>query len=253
MGTGVELQAASDAGTDRFYANMALLCVAVAFVGFAPTYFVPMAKGTFQTHPIVHIHGWVFFAWTLFFAYQARLAAVGNLARHRRVGLIGVALASVMTLLGFLIAIDRMHFAASLGAEEAAKAFALVPISSIVFFAALIIWAIMRASQPDWHKRLMLVATISILDAAIARWFLVLLAPPGPAGPPPVGVDVGPALVTCLLIAACIVRDLRKERRAHPAYLWSGSILLAIKLGQVPLSATAAWRSIAGGIMALTG
>ena len=40
-----------------FYVYMALACVAVAFLGFAPTYWVPMAKGTFRANPIVHIHG----------------------------------------------------------------------------------------------------------------------------------------------------------------------------------------------------
>ena len=51
-----------------FYFYMALSCIAVAFLGFAPTYFVPMAAGKLPPMPVVHFHGLLFFAWTLYFA-----------------------------------------------------------------------------------------------------------------------------------------------------------------------------------------
>ncbi len=99
----------------------------------------------------------------------------------------------------------------------------------------------------------MLVASISILDAAVARWFLVLLAPPGAVGPPPVRVDVAPALVTCVLLVSAIIRDWRVRGRPHPAYLIGLVALLTIKLAQMPLSTTAVWHSVAGGVLALAG
>ena len=57
----------------------------------------------------------------------------------------------------------------------------------------------------------MLLAAVSILDAAIARWFLTFLAPPGPPGPPPVPVTIPPAFVAYLLLVVAIVRDWRSE------------------------------------------
>src|SRR5207245_825706 len=41
----------------NFYFHMALACVAVAFLGFAPTYWVPLAHRTFSASPVVHFHG----------------------------------------------------------------------------------------------------------------------------------------------------------------------------------------------------
>ncbi len=38
------------------------------------------------------------------------------------------------------------------------------------FFAVLVIFAIVEVREPETHKRLMLVATISILGTAVARW-----------------------------------------------------------------------------------
>jgi len=234
--------------------QMAVACVAVAFLGFAPTYWLPVAQGSFRANPIVHVHGLVFSAWTLFFAYQTWLGATGRLLRHRSVGLIGVSLATAMTMLGVLVAINQMKTAAALGLPDPGKTFALVPLSSIALFAVLVAVAIAKARQREWHKRLMLVATISILDAAVARWFLVFLAPPGAAAaPPPVMADVPPALLTCLLVVVAIVRDWRALGRPHPAYLLSGGALLALKIVQVPLSATETWRWLAGGVLALMG
>jgi len=60
-----------------FYFHMALACMAVAFLGFAPTYWLPLASGSFPPMPVVHFHGMLFFTWTLYFAFQTWLAASG--------------------------------------------------------------------------------------------------------------------------------------------------------------------------------
>src|SRR5258705_206912 len=89
--------------TQYFYFYMALSCTAVAFLGFAPTYFMPLAKGSFSATPVIHVHGIIFFAWSLFFVFQTWLAASGRLTRHRSVGMIGISLATAMTIFGFLV------------------------------------------------------------------------------------------------------------------------------------------------------
>jgi hypothetical protein len=255
MATTVEVRAGVLAPTraEFFYVYMASTCMAVAFLGFAPTYWVPMAEGTFKANPIVHVHGLVFSAWTIFFVYQTWLAASGRLVRHRAVGMIGVSFATAMTIFGTLAAINQMKSAVALGLADAGKTFALVPLGSILFFAVVVAFAIGNVRRPEWHKRLMLVATISLLDAAVARWFLVFVVPPGPPGPPPVMADVPPALLVCTLLIIGIVYDWRLRGRPHPAYLMGGGALLALKLLQLPLSTTALWHEIADGVLALAG
>src|SRR5664280_297652 len=177
-----------------FYFYMALSCAAVAFLGFAPTYWLPMASGTFKANPIVHIHGMVLFSWVLFFSFQTWLAASGRKARELAFG---------------------------------------------------------SFRRPLAHNRLMLLASISLLDAAVARWFLTFLAPPGPPGPPPVIVTIGPALVAYLLLVVAIVVDWRSRGRPHPVYIYGGAAVLAVKLVNWPISTTAAWHALAGGILTL--
>src|SRR5438046_9598564 len=114
---------------------MALACTAVAFVGFAPTYWLPLAKRSFSASPVVQFHGLLFFAWSLYFAFQTWLAASGRIARHRTIGMIGVSLATAMTIFGFLAAVNIMKRSAALGLADAGGAFATVLLRGILSFA----------------------------------------------------------------------------------------------------------------------
>jgi hypothetical protein len=213
-----------------FYFHMALACMAVAFLGFAATYWLPLASGSFASTPVVHFHGLLFFTWTLYFAFQTWLAASGRIARHRAMGMIGVSLATAMTILGFLVAVHSMKHSAELGQPDAGIAFAIVPLSGILFFAVVFALAVASTRRPETHKR---------------------LAPPGPPGPPPVPVTIAPALVACLLLVVAIVADWRTRGRPHPVYIYGGAALVAVKLLNWPISMTPAWHSLAGGILAL--
>jgi len=237
--------------TGYFYFYMALACTAVAFLGFAPTYWLPLAKRSFSASPVVHFHGLLFFAWSLYFAFQGWLAASGKVAWHRTIGMIGVSLATAMTIFGFLVAVNAMKRSAAAGLTDDGIAFAIVPLSGILFFAVVFTLAIAAIRKPETHKRLMLLAGISLLDAAVARWFLTFLAPPGPLGPPPVPVTIPPALVAYLLLVAAMVFDWRTRGRPHPVYVYGGIALIAVKLLNWPISVTPFWHSFAGGILAM--
>ena len=156
-----------------------------------------------------------------------------------------------MTIFGFLVGVSAMKRSAAIGQTDEGIAFAIVPFSGILFFAVVFACAIVAMRQPETHKRLMLLAGISILDAAVARWFLTFLAPPGPAGPPPVIVTIPPAFIAYLLLVAAMVFDWRTRGRPHRVYVIGGIALIAVKLLNLPISTTHAWHSIAGGILAM--
>jgi hypothetical protein len=165
--------------------------------------------------------------------------------------MVGVSLATAMTIFGFLVTINAMKRSAALGLTDEGIAFAIVPLSGIAFFAVVFAIAIANVRRTEIHKRLMLLAAISLLDAAVARWFLTFLAPAGPLGPPPVPVTIPPAFVAYLLLVVAIVFDWRTRGRPHPVYLYGGAALIAVKLLNWPISMTAAWHAIAGGMLAL--
>lgn len=234
----------------RFYLFMALACAGVAFLGFAPTYFIKLATGTFRGNPILHVHASVFFAWSAFLVVQTWLAGSGQLARHRDVGLIGIVFATAMVIFGTQAAINSMKVAASLGVAERGIVFSIVPLGGIAFFAGAFALAIANVRRPETHRRLVLLAAISILDAPVARWFILFLAPPGASGPPPVAVTILPALCAYSLLVVAIVHDWRTRGGPHRVYVWGGSLLVSMKLLNPIVGETGVWRGFAGALLA---
>ena len=230
----------------RFYFALALVCALVAFLGFAPTYWAPLAAGSLAETPIVHLHAVLFTAWTLLFIVQARLAGTGRIARHRAFGLAGIALASSMLFVGLATAIQSAEAHSAAGFGDRARGFMIVPVTTILFFAVAVGVAIVNRSRPEVHKRWMLIASVAILMAAAARIVRFLRfgtdAPPGPA---PLEMSIVPALGTDLLIVAAMIHDWRTRGRVHPAYWIGGGAWLAIQLGRIPYSKTSQWHAAA--------
>lgn len=248
---------AAAAGSDRFYVRMAAACVAVAFIGFAPTYWLPVTRGTLAVPPITHLHALLFYSWTLLFLRQTWLAAEGEVTRHREWGVAGVALATAMLFVGLGMSITSLKHSTAAGFGDAARAFSIVSISAITLFAVMFAVAVLNVRKPEIHKRLMLVATISLLQAAVGRWFLLFLAPARPAGavgpvsPPPVFVTVMPGLVVDLLIVAAMIHDRRTTGRVHRVYWIAGACVVAVQVLRVPVSTTAAWTQVTHWLVAV--
>jgi len=236
-----------------FYVWMAGTCLLIAFVGFIPTYWARLASGTFTGAPILHIHGALFFTWTLFFFAQTVLVATGRTPDHRSWGMAGISLATAMACTVVLSAINAVKVAGAIGMADQALRFSYVSLTSVVLFASLLAAAIVAVKRSEIHKRLMLLSMIPLMQAAMARLFMTLFAPPGAMGPPPVFVSVPPGLLVDLLIVAGIAHDWRTRGRPHPVYLICGPLLVANQVLAVALSATPTWMSIARWVQSLAG
>lgn len=229
----------------RFYRTMASTCALVAFLGFTPTYWAPLATGSLAEAPIVHLHAVLFSAWSLLFIVQASLAETGRIASHRALGLAGIALASSMLFVGLATAIHSAEAQIAAGVGDRARGFLIVPVTTILFFAGTIAVAIAKRRRTEVHRRLMLVASAAILMAAVARLVRLALTQSGQlTGPPPIEFSILPALITDLLIVAAMVHDRRTQGRVHPAYWIAGGTWLAIQLGRIPFSRTPAWQAV---------
>ena len=236
-----------------FYVWMAGVFVLIAFTGFTPTYWSKVATGSFGGAPILHLHGALFFTWTLFFFVQTALVASGRTESHRSWGMAGISLATAMSISVVLAAINSMRVAGAIGMADEARRFSYVSLSGVVLFAGFFAAAIVWVRRSDLHKRLMVLAMIPLMHAATARLFMVAFAPADAKGPPPVFVSVPPGLAVDLLLVGAMVYDWRTRGRPHPAYLIGGALLLANQLVGVPLSATTGWMAIATWVQSLAG
>lgn len=235
--------------TKGFFPLMAGICCCIAFLGFVPTYFIPLSSGAFAAPPIVHIHAAIFFAWVLFFWAQTWFVYTGRTPSHREWGMAGIALATAMVFSVLIVAGAMIHLRTEAGYREEALAFTWVQVGGLLFFAGAIGTAIANIRNPDAHKRLMLVATVSLLDAPISRWVLGFTgAIPAPGAPPQVGQVVPGSMIADLLIVAAIAFDWKTRGKPHRVYLVAGGLLLLFQLTRVWVSETQAWHAIASWI-----
>ena len=241
------------AGRSMFHVWMAALFVLIAFGGFVPTYWAKMAAGEFRGAPILHIHGTVFFAWTLFYLAQTWMVAQGNVRSHRSWGMAGISLATAMVFTVVLAAINSIKVAETIGMADQARQFSIVSLSAALLFSVLVGLAIANVTRPEIHRRLMLLANLPLMQAAMARVFMTLFSPPDAVGPPPVMVSVPSGLLMSALVLIPIIHDWRTRGRPHPVYLIGGPVLFAVIVLSVPFSSTETWMGIARFVESLAG
>jgi FtsH-binding integral membrane protein len=217
-----------------FFSAMALAMFTTVFVGFARTYYL---AGVFRA-PLpsltIHLHGAAFSCWILLLVTQTSLVAAGRTDIHRRLGIAGFLLASLMVVLGVLAATDSLARAAG-PTDRDAKFFYIVPLTDMLIFATLILFAFRARRNPQAHKRLLMVATIGLSIAAIARWPIAFLSRNA----------VMAALLSYIFLIFLVAYDLWTSRKIHRATLWAGGFLIFVQQIRIPIGKTAAWHAVA--------
>jgi hypothetical protein len=239
--------------TSRFHFRMAVVFLIVAFGGFTPTYWAPLASGTFSAPPIVHIHGALLFSWTLLYLWQTGLVASGRTARHQALGLLGIALFSVMCCTIVATRLIMLRLEVQEGFGDAARRFSAIAFCSLPLLIGFFAAAIANARRPEIHKRLMYLVMVGLMIPAIARVFLVLLKPADAVGPPPPIVLVMPTLTAALFIVIALVYERRRYGHVHPVYVYGGATLVLWTLAIVPFSGTAVWSATIRALERLAG
>jgi hypothetical protein len=206
-------------GTDRkaserkFYSRMALFLVFVVLLGFGPSFYfrniVPSYPRPNPTLPLsVILHGSVFTLWMALIVAQTQLIAARKHAIHMQLGIIGMLLAIVMIPVMYLAAVWQVARANQAPFTDPLT-WTIVPLATIIPFAALVSqgWANRRNVQT--HKRLMLSAAILVvMGPAIGR---LPIAPPTMVG---FSVQM---LVGFLLFVPLLLWDRRTIGEVHPA------------------------------------
>ena len=216
----------------RFYVGMAIAVALTTFAGFAPTFYLARLYDAPPLAPLVVLHGSLFTGWIALLLTQAGLVAAHRVDWHRRLGVAGVGLATALLPVGALTAIAAARRGAAPDGLDPLT-FMIVPLGSLVLFAAFFAAAVACRRRPELHKRLVLLATIGILTPAIGRLGFVAQRP------------VLALALTTLFVVAAIGYDYASRRRVHPLYLWGGLAILLSGPLRVLLGRTDLWRSFA--------
>lgn len=214
-----------------FFTGLSLLMVLAVFAGFSRSYYLKGLYGTPALPTLFHVHGLLFTAWMVFLVVQTGLVASRRTAVHRRLGVAGGVLAAAMTVAAMAMTMDLARRSAA-APTDVGLAFTIVPFFTVVVFPVLVGFALLYRRQPEVHKRLMLIATLELVTAGVARI-------PG-AGSLPlffVLTDVG--------LVAIVVYDVITRRRPHPATVWGGLFLIATQFVRTTAGASPAWIAFA--------
>ena len=221
-------------GGSRLYTWAAVMMIVIVFAGFAYTYYLKELFGTPALPGLLHLHGLVMTLWFALFLVQVSLVAAGRVDLHRRVGVIGALLAALVVVVGVSTAINAARLGHTPGPPP--LVFLTIPLGDMLVFPALIGAGLYFRRRSDFHKRFMLLSSLSLLTAAIARIPLSFLT----AGGLPLFFGL-----TDFCIITCVAYDTVKNRRLHPAFGWGLLFIVASQALRLMLAGTAAWAQFA--------
>ncbi len=219
-----------------FYTGMAVVFIITVFAGFARTYYLSPLFGTPSLTPLLHLHGLVFSSWLVLLVAQTALVAAKRTDIHRRLGIAGGAIAALMLVIGTMTAIIRAKIVEVPPGSPSPLAFLTIPLGDMLVFGILVGAGFYFRRRPDTHKRLMLLATIAILPAAIARLPFAFIQQVGPLA------FFG---LADLFVLVCLIYDLITRRRPHRATVTGGLLIIASQPLRLMLGNTQAWLTFA--------
>jgi hypothetical protein len=221
----------------RFYLSIAAGSTLLVFAGFARSYYLRTAFGFPALPGFLRLHGLVMTLWFVLFFVQAWLITVHRTRLHRQLGVFGVGLALLMVAVTGTVVIRaaRRGFTAF---PETVKwpGFLLLSLGIVLTFAALFCAAVLLRRRTAIHKRLMVLASLSIWGPAISRLPLHFIE----AGSLWTSIALGDA---CVL--TCVAVDSFRNRRLDPAFLWGGLLILCSHPLLIWIGNTSTWARMA--------
>ena len=204
------------------YLPSAAIISAIMFAGFAKNFYLRAWIGTRPVTAMVHVHGLVMTAWILLFLTQTLLVARGRSDLHRKLGVIGALLAFFVVALGvYTISSSILRHKPDATLDLFALLYVAFDGLSLLLFGGLVLAALGLRLRPQVHKRLMLMALISLLPPAFGRFVAYFTR---------VGVSKIVLALMCATVLSCIVIDAVRHRRLHPTLAWSGALVVAVNI-----------------------
>lgn len=240
MATVAEQPLAPAAGTERFFLYTAIAMVAVIFAGFSLQ--LAMGRSTFGAPLMVHAHAVVFMGWVVLYLLQNIFVVTGSSRLHRQLGWIGAGWIVAMLVFGIAVSLAMVRRGQVPFFFRPLQFLVFDPLSLIVFV-GLTIAAIMMRRQTEWHRRLHFCGMAMLLGPGFGRLLPMPLLQPWAWEVTFVATLIFPALG--------VWRDLRRDKRVHPAWVWGigtmfGALLVTEAVTYSPLG-TALYRTVTAG------
>ena len=222
----------------RFHIVAVAGIAAAVLAGFAKTYYFRVFFDGPPLAQAAHLHGILATTWIALHYTQARLVAAHRVDVHRRLGIFAACVAGLLAVQVVSLAIANAAAGHAPPGRDPLQ-FLSVPLGTTIMFTLFVGSALALRRTREWHKRLMLLATITLLVPAMGRLDAQVMVPLGLPR-----LVLAPA-VTFGFIAWGWVHDWRRLGRVHPAFVVGGiALLVSIPLRRL-IGFTDAWLPIA--------
>ena len=230
----------------RFWSILSIVLFVIMLSGFARSfYLLPAFEASpyfGAVEPVFFIHGGVMSLWMVLLVIQTSLISQRNYALHRKLGLAGGGLAVLVFIFGFIALITAASRPTGfMGVPMPPEVFVIVPFSALIMFAVFISLAFLKRQKSAHHKRFIMLGTLAILDAAIARIPLTFGS----------FIPNFETAVFAIILAAIGWHDWRTGGKLHSVTLWGGGALLFVTLVRIPLAMTEAWQGAGRALISL--
>lgn len=218
---------------------MALAMIALVLIGFGPSFYfigyMHFPRPNPTLNPLIILHGAVFSAWMLLFATQAGLVAANRRDLHRTLGIAGFGLAVLIIPVMYLASVGQIARANQPPFTDPLN-WSAVPLFIIPAFAILLWQGWKQRNNPAAHKRLMLGASLLMMDPAIGRM---------PLAPPVLGGFAFLNLLAWLMFVPLMIWDRRTIGRLHWATKLGAGLFTVALVARLAVLATGTWAPIA--------
>ena len=217
----------------RFYMGMAAAILLLVFLGFFQSFYLrPLfPDNPAASYPKVILHGVVYSLWVVLFAVQVGLVKKGRTDIHRKLGRAAGLLAIAMVVLGVDLTLGAVR-EGRVDPRFGDKLPLVLPVFDLVLFATFVGLGLLYRNQPQFHKRLMLLAMLNVIGAAIGRL--------------PGATKLGPAmpmLVFISYVAAMAIWDYRSTKKIHKVTLLGGLVSIVSLPLRFVFSETPIWQA----------
>ena len=189
----------------------------LVFIGYFRSYYFGSFFGNTVPNSLVHFHGVVMTTWVLYFAAQIALVRTKNIKLHMTMGIVGIALAALVVVVGLMTAYDSHVVRGVAPPGVPGKAFMFIAVAEMSMFVLFFSGAILFRKRPTVHKPLMLMTAINFMPAALVRL---------PFVPPEIMMFWGYG-VPSVVALGLLVRQTVKHRKFQPVLTVAVLLLIA--------------------------
>ena len=216
----------------RFFVTTAVLLLVIAFVGFAPTFYLKIYFDTPELPWYLQVHGATLTTWFPLLLAQTALIATNRPALHRRLGVFTGVIAGFVIVTTFFVILgaDASTEVRGITRAQPIENLVLGDLSLLTAFSVLVAVGISFRHRPAVHKRAMLLASIALVTPALGRIARF-----------PVFAEAGIALVLAVLLSLMLtiwVHDFLSDKRMHATTVWGSALIFGGVLASAGLAST---------------